>query len=83
MFFLGCYWFFVTLGSWQQYALASSIVQWFFEDGGKIKPLRKALKRAFYNIGSAALDALLVPFQWIALLLYSIAKMDSEVREQY
>lgn len=77
VYFVGCYWFFATLCSWQQYALASSVVQWFFEDGGKMKPVKKAVKRAWYNLGSAALDALLMPFQWLALLLYSIAKMDS------
>ena len=82
-FFFGCYWLFVTLGAWQQYALASSVVQWYFEDGGKLKPVQKAMKRAWYNLGSGAIDGLLLPFQWLALLLYSIAKMDSEVREQY
>jgi hypothetical protein len=83
VYFIGTYWLFSTLCSWHQYALATSVIQWFFEDGGKLKPVKKASKRAWYNLGSAAIDALLFPFQWIALLLYSIGKMDSEVREKY
>ena len=80
VFFIGVYWLLATLCSWQQFAMASSVIQWFFEDGGKMKPVKKSAKRAWYNLGSAAIDALLFPFQWIALLLYSIGKMDSEVR---
>lgn len=29
-FFIGAYWLFTTLCSWQQFALASSVIQWFF-----------------------------------------------------
>jgi hypothetical protein len=30
LFFVGVYWLFATCGSWQQYVLASSVVQWYF-----------------------------------------------------
>jgi hypothetical protein len=45
--------------------------------------VRKGMKRSWYNLGSAAFDALLLPFQWISLLIYALAKMDTDTREQY
>ena len=38
------------------------------------------MKRGWYNLGSAAFDAILMPFQWIALLIYALTKMDTEAR---
>lgn len=77
-FFFGVYWLFVTFGTWHQIVVSSSVLQWYFEDGGKFKPVRKGMKRAWYNLGSSALAGFLLPFEWIALVLYSICKMDSD-----
>lgn len=77
LFFVGVYWLFVTFGAWHQYLIASSVIQWYFEDGGKFKPVQKGMKRGWYNLGSAALGAFIMPFEWLLLLLYSIFKMDS------
>lgn len=77
-FFIGTIWLFGTLVSWHKYFIGSSILQWYFEDGGKIQPVRKGLKRAWYNLGSAAIDALLTPLEWVILILYSFTKLNSE-----
>ena len=61
LFFIGVYWFFATLLSWHKYLIASSMLQWYFEDGGKLKPISKGLRRAWHHLGSAAIDALLTP----------------------
>lgn len=76
-FFFGVYWIFGVTGSFQQYVIGSAITQWYFEDGGKIKPVLKGAKRGWYNLGSQAIDAFLIPIQWLALLAYSVFKMDS------
>jgi hypothetical protein len=78
LFFFGIYWLFGTLISWHKYLVGSSVLQWYFEDGGKLKPVRRGLKRAWYQLGSAAIDSLLTPLEWIILLLYSITKFDAE-----
>ena len=46
-----------------------------------MKPVKKGIKRGWYNMGSQALDSFTIPLQWLALLLYSICKMDSETVE--
>ena len=76
-FFAGVCWMFAMFGSWHQYIISSSIMQWYFEDGGKLQPVRKGMKRGWYNVGSAAVDGILIPLQWITLLIYSVCKMDS------
>lgn len=60
-FFYGVYWLFTTFGNWHQIVISSSVLQWYFEDGGKLKPVRKGMKRAWYNLGSSALAAALLP----------------------
>lgn len=76
-FFIGVYWLFATFGTWHQIVISSSVIQWYFEDGGKFKPVRKGMKRAWYNLGSSALSGILLPVEWLALMLYSVCKMDS------
>ena len=76
-FFFGVYWLFGTLNCWHKYLIGSGMLQWYFEDGGKLRPVRKGLRRAWYHLGSAAFDSLLSPFQWILLFLYSICKLDN------
>ena len=60
-FFFGVYWIFGVTASFQQYIIASSMTQWYFEDGGKIKPVLKGAKRGWYNLGSQAIDSLFIP----------------------
>lgn len=81
MFFFGAIWMFGTLISWHRYLVGSSVLQWYFEDGGKLQPVRKGLRRAWFQLGSAAIDSLLTPIEWIVLILYSITKMDSNHSE--
>jgi hypothetical protein len=52
---------FGVFGSWHQYVIASSVMQWYFEDGGKLQPVRKGMKRGWYNLGSQAMDAFFLP----------------------
>jgi hypothetical protein len=75
-FYIGAVWLVGTFGVWHQHVVCSSVVQWYFEDGGKFKPVRKGMKRGWYNLGSHALAAFLTPLEWIALLLYSLVKVD-------
>jgi hypothetical protein len=60
-FYIGVYWLIGVIGSFQQYIIASSMIQWYFEDGGKIKPVLKGAKRGWYNLGSQAIDAFFIP----------------------
>jgi hypothetical protein len=78
LFFIGVYWLFATMISWHKHFVASSMLQWYFEDGGKLKPVTKGLKRAWNHLGSAALDALLAPVEWLMVLVYSLTKFDTE-----
>ena len=73
LFFIGVYWLFSTLISWHKYFISSSMLQWYFEDGGKLKPVSKGLKRAWYQLGSSAVDAILTPLEWLILFLYSVS----------
>jgi hypothetical protein len=82
LYFFGICWLFGALFSWHKYLIGSSVLQWYFEDGGKMKPVRKGLRRAWYQLGSAAIDSLLTPVEWIILLLYSITKMESDADDE-
>jgi hypothetical protein len=75
LFFFDIYWFLGTLISWHRYMIGSSVLQWYFEDGGKLQPIRKGIRRAWYQLGSAALDAFLSPLQWIILFIYGLTKI--------
>lgn len=77
-YFFGVYWFFATLVSWHRYFLGSNICIWYFQEKEKIYPIKRGLKRSWYHLGTASIDALLMPFQWILLVLYSLAKVDEE-----
>lgn len=61
LFFFGTFWLLGTFISWHKYLIGSSVLQWYFEDGGKMKPVRKGMRRAWYQLGSAAIDCLLTP----------------------
>lgn len=75
LFFFDIYWFLGTLVSWHRYMIGSSVLQWYFEDAGQLEPIRKGIRRAWHQLGSAAIDAFLTPLQWIVLFIYGLAKI--------
>lgn len=60
--FFGIYWFFSTLISWHKYFTSNAMCLWYFEEGENLYPVKRGLKRSWYSLGTAAIDALLLPF---------------------
>lgn len=81
--FIGVYWLFGTLISWHKYFTSSAVCLWYFQESERLQPVKRGLKRSLYHVGSAAVDAFLMPIQWVLLMCYSISKVsEEEVREQ-
>jgi hypothetical protein len=76
-YFLGVYWFFATLIAWHKYFVSASMCFWYFQNGEKLKPFERGVKRAWYHLGSAAIDGFLTPVSWLILLIYSVSKVSS------
>lgn len=74
--FIGVFWIFGTFISWHKYFVNSGICLWYFQESQGVYTLRRALKRSLHHVGSAAIDAILMPVQWILLIIYSITKPD-------
>ena len=81
--FIGVYWLFGTLISWHKYFTSSAVCLWYFQESERLHPVKRGLKRSLYHVGSAAVDAFLMPIQWVLLMCYSISKVsEEELREQ-
>jgi hypothetical protein len=72
--FIGTYWVYATLISWHKYFVSSAMCLWYFQDSQQLYPVKRGLKRSLHHLGTAALDGILLPFEWIFLLIYSILK---------
>ena len=59
--FIGIYWVFATLISWHKYFISSAMCLWYFQDSQKLYPVKRGLKRSLHHLGTAALDAILLP----------------------
>lgn len=77
--FIGIFWLYSTLISWHKYFVSSAMCLWYFQDSQRLYPVRRGLRRSLNHLGSAALDGILMPLEWLLLLLYAILKTnDSE-----
>ena len=63
--------------SWHKYFTSSAMCLWYFEEGDKLYPVTRGLKRSWHSLGTAALDALLIPVQWLTLISYTICKFST------
>lgn len=73
--FFGVYWFFGTVVSWHKYFTSNAMCLWYFEDGEQLYPVRRGLKRSWYSLGTAAIDALLLPVEWVVQVVYAGTKI--------
>ena len=74
--FFGIYLFFGTVVSWHKIFTSNAVCLWYFEDGSRLYPVKRGLKRSWYSLGTASLDALLMPFEWMLQIIYSMTKFD-------
>ena len=72
--FFGIYWFFGTVVSWHKHFTSNAMCMWYFEDGDKLYPVRRGLKRSWYSLGTAAMDAILFPLEWMMHVIYGVCK---------
>lgn len=73
--FIGVFWFYATLISWHKYFISSAMCLWYFQDSQSMYQIRRGLKRSRHHVGTAALDGILLPFEWLFLFLYSVLKI--------
>jgi hypothetical protein len=60
-YYFGIYWFYSTLVSWHKYFISSAICLWYFQESQNIHPVKRGLKRSWYHLGTASIDAILMP----------------------
>lgn len=75
--FIGVYWLYATIISWHKYFTSSAMCLWYFQESEGLYPVKRGFKRSLHHLGTAAVDAILMPVSWLLLLVYSMMKMDS------
>ena len=74
--FIGIFWLYGTLISWHKYFTSSAICLWYFQESEGLYPVKRGLKRSLHHLGTAAVDSILMPIEWLFLLTYSIVKIN-------
>lgn len=78
---VGSYWLLSVMACFCQFLVACNMWIWYSEETSELpafSPLKRSLGRSIYHFGSIALDAFLVPFTWLLLVLFELLRQEEE-----
>lgn len=51
---------------------------WYFQESENVHTVKRGIKRSLQHVGSAAMDGILFPIEWLLLLIYTIVKTNRD-----